>query len=69
MKQFLISIVRLYQKSVSPWLPRSCRFEPSCSEYMIEALTKKGIIRGLFMGVWRLLRCNPFCKGGYDPVE
>jgi hypothetical protein len=61
--------VRFYQLAISPWLPASCRFTPSCSRYFVEAVTKKGIVRGTLMGVWRLLRCNPFCKGGYDPVE
>lgn len=63
-----IGVVRLYQTLVSPLLPRTCRFYPSCSQYMIEALRRKGPIIGLYMGIWRIMRCNPFCEGGYDPV-
>jgi hypothetical protein len=64
-----IGLVRLYQRYLSPLLPATCRFEPSCSHYMIEALRKKGFVVGFAKGVWRILRCNPFCKGGYDPVK
>ena len=49
-------------------MPPSCRFYPTCSEYMAEAIMKYGALKGLGLGIWRLLRCNPFCKGGYDPV-
>jgi hypothetical protein len=65
----LIYLVRLYQKVLSPILPSACRFRPTCSEYMVEALRKKGFVVGFCLGVWRILRCNPFCRGGYDPVE
>ena len=61
--------VRFYQLAISPWLPGCCRFEPTCSQYFIEAVRRKGIVRGTLMGLWRICRCNPFCKGGYDPVE
>ncbi|MGE4564744.1 MAG: membrane protein insertion efficiency factor YidD [Victivallaceae bacterium] len=64
----LIGIVRLYQWTVSPWLPLCCRFTPSCSHYAIEALERHGLIRGGFLTCWRLLRCQPFCRGGLDPV-
>ncbi|MCK4947925.1 MAG: membrane protein insertion efficiency factor YidD [Candidatus Aureabacteria bacterium] len=64
----LISLIRLYQK-IFFFLPRRCRFYPSCSEYMIEAVQKKGVIKGFLLGCWRILRCNPFCSGGYDPVK
>ena len=64
----LISLIRLYQK-IFFFLPKRCRFYPSCSEYMIEAVRKKGVIKGCFLGCWRILRCNPFCPGGYDPVK
>jgi len=60
--------VRLYQILLSPMFPPSCRFSPSCSEYAIEALRKYGIIRGSLKAVWRVLRCNPFSAGGYDPA-
>jgi len=65
----LIALVRCYQLCVSPLLPRVCRFEPSCSRYMIEAIRKRGPVVGVLKGLWRLVRCNPFCPGGYDPVE
>ena len=61
--------VRAYQVAVSPLLPRACRFHPSCSEYAIEAVERFGALRGMAMSVWRLCRCHPFVKGGYDPVE
>lgn len=64
-----IGLVRGYQTFISPLLPRTCRFYPSCSQYMIEALRKKGPIIGFLKGIWRVMRCNPWCEGGYDPVE
>ncbi|MDR0999631.1 MAG: membrane protein insertion efficiency factor YidD [Clostridiales bacterium] len=57
-----------YKRVISPLLPQTCRFTPTCSEYMYEALQKYGPFKGLALGAWRLLRCNPFCRGGYDPV-
>jgi hypothetical protein len=65
----LIALVRGYQICISPLLPRTCRFHPSCSHYMIEAIRRKGPIVGPLKGLWRMLRCNPFCTGGCDPVE
>ena len=64
-----IWLIRGYQRLLSPLLLRCCRFEPSCSAYAIEALRKKGLVRGSLKAAWRILRCNPFCKGGYDPVD
>lgn len=64
----LIFLIRLYQKYVSPAKPPSCRFTPTCSNYAIGALREWGLVRGLALTVWRVLRCNPFSKGGYDPV-
>ena len=64
-----IFFVRCYQRFISPILPRCCRFEPTCSAYAIEAIQKKGVLRGSLKAAWRILRCNPFGKGGYDPVE
>jgi putative membrane protein insertion efficiency factor len=64
-----ILLVRAYQLLISPLLPPACRFTPSCSQYMIEAIQKKGFVVGVLKGLWRLLRCNPLCKGGYDPVR
>jgi putative membrane protein insertion efficiency factor len=63
----LILLVRLYQVTLSPLLPPVCRFQPSCSEYFILAVRKHGPLRGACKGVWRVCRCNPFCRGGYDP--
>ena len=68
MRASLCSLVRAYQILLSPLLPRTCRFTPSCSEYMIQAITTFGVVRGVGKGLWRLLRCQPFGKGGYDPV-
>jgi putative membrane protein insertion efficiency factor len=58
-----------YQKFVSPALPRRCKYEPTCSRYAVEAVRRYGILRGLVLAGWRLLRCNPFSHGGYDPVS
>ena len=68
MKHLMIWLVRLYKKFISPLLPPSCRFTPTCSEYAMEAFSKRGFFVGFILTVWRLLRCNPFCKAGYDPV-
>jgi putative membrane protein insertion efficiency factor len=64
----LILLIRFYQAVVSPLLPASCRFTPTCSSFFVEALKVWGPWRGFFMGTRRILRCHPFCKGGYDPV-
>mgnify|MGYP003825871823 CR=1 FL=1 len=68
MRRVLIAAIRLYQRFVSPLLGNHCRFEPSCSRYAVEALEVHGVIKGGLYTCWRLLRCQPFCKGGYDPV-
>jgi len=68
MKNIIVYIIRGYRKFISPLKPRSCRFYPSCSEYAAEAIEKCGICQGIVKSVWRLLRCNPFSRGGYDPV-
>ena len=68
MRRLTLRLSRGSQRAVSPLLPASCRFVPSCSEYGYQAIEKYGIIRGGAMTVWRVLRCNPFSKGGYDPV-
>lgn len=60
--------VLLYQRVISPGLPRRCRYEPTCSRYAVEAIRELGVARGAVLAVWRLLRCNPFSHGGYDPV-
>lgn len=66
----MLAPVRFYRRFLSP-LKRtpSCRYLPTCSEYAIEAVEKRGVVRGMFMAAWRLLRCNPLFRGGYDPVE
>lgn len=69
MARILIFLISLYQKYISPLKTRpSCRFTPTCSAYAKEALSKWGFFAGSILALWRLLRCNPFCKGGYDPV-
>ncbi|WP_459128274.1 membrane protein insertion efficiency factor YidD [Latilactobacillus curvatus] len=68
MRKILIGLVRFYQKGISPLLPPSCRYYPTCSSYMIQAIQKHGAILGLIMGIGRILRCHPFVRGGYDPV-
>ncbi len=65
----VVALVRLYQRCLSPLLPPVCRFRPTCSEYMIQAVRKKGLLVGVAKGLWRLLRCNPLFRGGYDPVR
>ena len=65
---FLIGVIKLYQKAVSPLKIPSCRFTPTCSQYAVEAIKIHGAFKGGMLAVWRILRCNPFCKGGYDPV-
>jgi uncharacterized protein len=62
-------LIRGYQLVISPMLPPSCRFTPTCSAYTLEAIQRYGALRGLYMGVRRLLRCHPFRPGGYDPVK
>ena len=69
MKSVLIALIRGYQLAVSPLLPPSCRFTPTCSQYTMEAIKKYGAVRGSYMGARRLLRCHPFHPGGYDPVK
>ena len=68
MKHLMIWLIGLYRKFISPMKPPCCRFTPSCSAYAIEAYKKRGFFVGTILTVWRILRCNPFCKGGYDPV-
>jgi len=58
-----------YQRFVSPGLPRHCKYEPTCSAYAVQAVREYGILRGLALGSWRLLRCNPWSRGGFDPVQ
>jgi uncharacterized protein len=69
MRKAVIAILRLYKHFVSPCLPSACRFSPTCSEYMMEAVDRHGAARGIGMGLRRLLRCHPFHAGGFDPVR
>lgn len=64
-----VAPIVVYQRVVSPALPRRCKYEPTCSRYAVEAIREYGILRGLVLAGWRLLRCNPWSHGGYDPVE
>ena len=68
MKHVMIWLIGLYRKYISPLKPPCCRFTPTCSAYAVEAFQKRGFFVGLALTVWRILRCNPFSKGGYDPV-
>lgn len=69
MKAVLIFFIRAYKMVISPLLPPSCRFTPTCSEYAMQAIQKYGALRGVYLGARRLLRCHPFHPGGYDPVR
>ncbi|MBR7071832.1 MAG: membrane protein insertion efficiency factor YidD [Clostridia bacterium] len=64
----LIQLIRWYQRGISPRKISCCRFTPTCSSYAIEAIEVHGCFKGIALSVWRILRCHPFCKGGYDPV-
>ena len=61
--------IRLYQRVISPAFPKRCKYHPSCSAYALQAIRTYGILRGVVLAVWRLLRCNPWSHGGFDPVE
>ncbi|MBK9154411.1 MAG: membrane protein insertion efficiency factor YidD [Chloracidobacterium sp.] len=69
MKFLVIDLLGFYKAIVSPFIPPACRFEPTCSEYAMEAVAKHGAARGSWMALKRLLRCQPFCAGGHDPVH
>lgn len=66
--RFCIVLIRGYRYLISPMFPPACRFHPTCSAYMIEAIRHYGALRGILKGLWRVLRCHPFSRGGYDPV-
>ena len=68
MKRLLLSAIRFYRRAVSPLFPPRCRYIPTCSSYAVTAITRYGALKGGLMAAWRVLRCNPFSKGGYDPV-
>ena len=69
MRRVLVAPIRGYQRFISPALPRSCKYHPSCSEYAVQAIRNYGVLRGLVLAAWRVLRCNPWSHGGVDPVE
>jgi uncharacterized protein len=69
MWRIFVFLIKIYQKLISPLFPPSCRFYPTCSEYSIQAFKKYGVIKGGAKSVWRILRCNPFNKGGFDPLR
>lgn len=68
MKFVAIALIRFYQKALSPYKRAKCIYYPTCSAYAIEAIEKYGVLKGGALAFWRILRCNPFAKGGYDPV-
>lgn len=69
LRALVLAPIRAYQRWVSPALPRRCKYEPTCSRYAVEAIGRYGILRGVALAVWRVLRCNPFSHGGFDPVR
>jgi uncharacterized protein len=69
MRSAAIALLRVYQRTLSPLLGPRCKYYPSCSEYAVQAIGRYGILRGSVLATWRLLRCNPFSRGGYDPVS
>jgi uncharacterized protein len=68
-KRLPLSLIALYGRFISPALPRRCKYEPTCSAYAAQAVRELGLLRGALVAAWRLLRCNPFSHGGYDPLE
>ena len=72
MRKLLINLIKFYKKFISPYLEHCgihCKYEPTCSEYTKQAIEKYGVRKGVFLGIKRILRCNPFSKGGYDPLK
>lgn len=68
MKKFFLKLIRFYQRHISVHTPPACRFQPTCSQYAYTAIERFGVLKGGWLAIRRLLRCNPFCRGGYDPV-
>lgn len=68
-RRCVLAVLRGYKYLISPLLPPACRFVPTCSQYAVQAVEKYGVVRGLLMAAWRILRCHPFARGGYDPVK
>ena len=69
LRAIVVAPIRLYQRAISPAIPQRCKYYPSCSEYAVQAVRRYGILRGLILAAWRLLRCNPWSLGGVDRVE
>lgn len=69
MGRAILRIIRLYQKTISPWTPKTCRFYPTCSEYSYQAVKKYGVLKGGLKSIKRIARCHPFNPGGYDPLK
>ncbi|MBQ9298150.1 MAG: membrane protein insertion efficiency factor YidD [Clostridia bacterium] len=72
MKKILIELINFYKKSISPWLEVNgihCKYYPTCSQYSKEAIQKYGVLKGIILSIKRIIRCNPFSKGGYDPLK
>jgi uncharacterized protein len=69
LRAVVVAPIRLYQRAISPAIPQRCKYYPSCSEYALQAVRRYGILRGLILAAWRLLRCNPWSLGGVDRVE
>lgn len=69
MKRFIIYLIKMYKKGISPMFPPRCKYVPSCSQYALEAIEKYGVIKGGLKSAWRILRCNPFSRGGFDPLK
>ena len=68
-RRLAVGMISVYQRAISPALPRRCKYEPTCSRYAAQALSEFGLLRGAILAGWRLLRCNPFSHGGFDPVS
>ncbi|MDA8298824.1 MAG: membrane protein insertion efficiency factor YidD [Deltaproteobacteria bacterium] len=69
LNKFFIVLINFYRKLISPLLPQSCRFYPTCSEYAVECFQTFGFFKAFFLSIYRIIRCNPLSKGGYDPVD
>ena len=69
MKKILLFLIKIYQKGISPYFGRRCRFYPTCSEYSRQAIIKYGAVKGSYLSIKRILKCHPFHKGGYDPLK
>jgi hypothetical protein len=68
MKKLLLALIKFYRSAISPHTAPSCKYTPTCSQYGLEAIERFGALKGSALTIWRILRCNPFSKGGYDPV-